>query len=136
MDCGKLTLFLLLQTLKRGVASQDFAEKHSVPTFLSLKGGCTDSPESTLVKMPRCWKPHVAAYFSKAVLTTSGNFWRPWNLRFSICKSLRCKLYLFWPYSLLEVVSLFKKYLSDVACIHVIHSSMVIVSQSNYPVCV
>ena len=33
MDCGKLTLFLLLQTLKRGVASQDFAEKHSVPTF-------------------------------------------------------------------------------------------------------
>ena len=34
MDCGKLTLFLLLQTLKRGVACQDFAEKHSVPTFM------------------------------------------------------------------------------------------------------
>ena len=34
MDCGKLTLFLLLQTLKRGVASQNFAEKHSVPTFM------------------------------------------------------------------------------------------------------
>ena len=34
MDCGKLTLFLLLQTLKRGVASQGFAEKHSVPTFM------------------------------------------------------------------------------------------------------
>ena len=34
MDCGKLTLFLLLQALKRGVASQDFAEKHSVPTFM------------------------------------------------------------------------------------------------------
>ena len=34
MICGKLTLFLLLQTLKRGVASQDFAEKHSVPTFM------------------------------------------------------------------------------------------------------
>ena len=33
-DCGKLTLFLLLQTLKQGVASQDFAEKHSVPTFM------------------------------------------------------------------------------------------------------
>ena len=30
-------------------------------------------------------------------------------MRFSICKSLRCKLYLFWPYSLLEVVSFFKK---------------------------
>ena len=36
--------------------------------FLSLKGGCTGSPESTLVKMPHCWKPHVAAHISKAVL--------------------------------------------------------------------
>ena len=34
IDCGKLTLFFILQTLKRGVASQDFAEKHSVPTFM------------------------------------------------------------------------------------------------------
>ena len=24
--------------------------------FLSLKGGCTGSSESTLVKMPHCWK--------------------------------------------------------------------------------
>ena len=24
--------------------------------FLSLKGGCTGLPESTLVKMPHCWK--------------------------------------------------------------------------------
>ena len=29
--------------------------------FLSLKGGCTDSSESTLVKMQHCWKSHVAA---------------------------------------------------------------------------
>ena len=29
--------------------------------FLSLKGGCTGSSESTLVKMPYCWKSHVAA---------------------------------------------------------------------------
>ena len=36
MDCGKLMLFLLLQTLKRGVANQDFAEKHSVLTFMFL----------------------------------------------------------------------------------------------------
>ena len=28
--------------------------------FLSLKGGCTGSSESTLVKMPHCWKSHVA----------------------------------------------------------------------------
>ena len=30
--------------------------------FLSLKGGCTCSSESTLVKMPHCWKSHVAAH--------------------------------------------------------------------------
>ena len=29
--------------------------------FLSLKGGCTGSSESTLVKMPYCWKSRVAA---------------------------------------------------------------------------
>ena len=30
--------------------------------FLSLIGGCTGSSESTLVKMPHCWKSHVAAH--------------------------------------------------------------------------
>ena len=29
--------------------------------FLSLKGGCRGSSESTLVKMPHCWKSHVLA---------------------------------------------------------------------------
>ena len=29
--------------------------------FLSLKGGCTGSSESTLVKIPHCWKSHVKA---------------------------------------------------------------------------
>ena len=34
--------------------------------FLSLKGGCRGWSESTLVKMPHCWKKHVMAhiYFS------------------------------------------------------------------------
>ena len=31
--------------------------------FLSLKGACTSSSESTLVKMPHCWKSHVTAHF-------------------------------------------------------------------------
>ena len=31
--------------------------------FLSLKGGYTGSFESTLVKMPHCWKSHVTAQF-------------------------------------------------------------------------
>ena len=32
--------------------------------FLSLKGGCRGLSESTLVKMPHCWKSHVTAYFN------------------------------------------------------------------------
>ena len=34
--------------------------------FLSLKGGCTGSYVSTLVKMPHCWKSHAVAqmYFT------------------------------------------------------------------------
>ena len=34
--------------------------------FLSLEGGCTGSFESTLVKMPHCWKSHVAAHMDNA----------------------------------------------------------------------
>ena len=30
---------------------------------LSLKGDCRGSSESTLVKMPHCWKSHVTAHF-------------------------------------------------------------------------
>ena len=37
---------------------------------LSLKGGCTGTSESTLVKMPHCWKSHVTAHlFSYATRT-------------------------------------------------------------------
>ena len=31
--------------------------------FLSLKVVCTDSSESTHVKMAHCWKSHIAAHF-------------------------------------------------------------------------
>ena len=30
--------------------------------FLSLKGGCTGSSVSTLVKIPHCWKSRVTAH--------------------------------------------------------------------------
>ena len=30
--------------------------------FLSLRGDCTDSSDSTLVKMPHCWKSHAKAH--------------------------------------------------------------------------
>ena len=36
--------------------------------FLSLKGDCTGSSESTLVKLPHCWKSHVMA---QIILDTS-----------------------------------------------------------------
>ena len=36
--------------------------------FLSLKGGCTGSSESTLVKMPHCWKSHVVAHMFLEIL--------------------------------------------------------------------
>ena len=29
--------------------------------LLNLEGGCTGSSESTLVKMPHCWKSHALA---------------------------------------------------------------------------
>ena len=35
-------------------------EHHLV--FLSLKGGCKGSSESTFVKIQRCWKLHVTAH--------------------------------------------------------------------------
>ena len=31
--------------------------------FLGLKGGCPGLSESTLVKMPHCWKSHVTAHY-------------------------------------------------------------------------
>ena len=44
--------------------------------FLSLKGGCTGSPESIHVKLPHCWKSHVMAQlFDKPSFTFS----RRWN---------------------------------------------------------
>ena len=48
--------------------------------FLSLKGGCTGSSESTYVKMPHCWKSHDTAhikihpmYTLTTVLIVTGN---------------------------------------------------------------
>ena len=36
--------------------------------FLSLKGGCTCLSESTLVKMPHCWKSHVMGHLCKGLI--------------------------------------------------------------------
>ena len=36
--------------------------------FISLKGGCTGSSESTLVEMPHCWKSRVAAHIAEWIM--------------------------------------------------------------------
>ena len=46
-------------SLKCSMTVQLLTEHHLA--FLSLKGGCTGSSQSTLVKMPHCWKSHVMA---------------------------------------------------------------------------
>ena len=38
--------------------------------FLSLKGGCRGSSESTLVKMSNCWKSYVTAHLCNIMVTT------------------------------------------------------------------
>ena len=43
------------------MTAQLLTEQHL--EFLRLKGGCTCSYESTLVKMPHCWKSHVGGIF-------------------------------------------------------------------------
>ena len=43
---------------------------HNDSEFLSLKAGCTGSSESTLVKMPHCWKSLVMAHFKNALIVT------------------------------------------------------------------
>ena len=44
-------------------------EQHT--EFLSLKGGCTGSSDSTHVKMPHCWKSRVADQYYHARLKTA-----------------------------------------------------------------
>ena len=39
--------------------------------FVNLKGGCSGSSESTLVKMPHCWKSHFAAHIRHCFVCTS-----------------------------------------------------------------
>ena len=54
--------------------------------FLSLKGGCTCSSDSTLVKMPHCWKSRVTAVVMGVTLGT-GTFKPEKNLVFFRIKS-------------------------------------------------
>ena len=43
--------------------------------FLSVKGGCRGSSESTLVKMSNCWKSHAAAQMLAGIELVLSNLW-------------------------------------------------------------
>ena len=47
--------------------------------FLILKGGCRGSSESTLVKLPHCWKSHIAGqlYLSYPLVINEGSILAP-----------------------------------------------------------
>ena len=47
--------------------------------IISLKGGCTGSCESTLVKMTHCWKSHVTAHLFVLMFNISLNNLHQWN---------------------------------------------------------
>ena len=55
----------LCLSLEYSVSVKLLTEHHL--EFLSLKGGCTGSFESTLVKMPHYWKSHVMAHVFSAI---------------------------------------------------------------------
>ena len=43
--------------------------------FLSLKGGCRGSSESTHIKIPHCWKSHALAHFMTEIVTIRSVIW-------------------------------------------------------------
>ena len=55
----------LCQSLEYSMIVKQLTEHHL--EFLSFKGGCTGSSESTLAKMPHCWKSHATAQFLSTV---------------------------------------------------------------------
>ena len=56
----------LCQSLEYSMSIKLLTKHHL--QFLSLKRGYIGSSESTLVKMPHCWKSHAAAHFISDVL--------------------------------------------------------------------
>ena len=52
--------------------------------FLSLKEGYTGSSESIHVKMPHCWKSHVAAHINKRFVD------QIWVIRQTVKTQMKC----------------------------------------------
>ena len=61
------------------------AEKHL--EFLSLKGGCTGSSESTLVKIPDCCGTHIVAHMYLQCISAGSCMYKIWSVQ-SRCLAL------------------------------------------------
>ena len=76
----------LCLSLEYSITLRLLAEHHL--EFLSLKDGCTGLSESTHVKVPHCWKSHVAAELILSMKRES------WLLYFNVlCLGLVCGLW-------------------------------------------
>ena len=62
--------------------------------FLSLKGGCRCSSESTLVKMPHCWKSHLRVLCVQMNIKKVGNQRRTGNTCISLGYKLLMKVHM------------------------------------------
>ena len=60
--------------------------------FLSLNGSCRDSSESTLVKMPQCWKSHALAQAANKLDIFKIKVWQKWRLYINNCYNIACIL--------------------------------------------
>ena len=87
--------------------------------FLSLKGDCTGLSESTLVKMPHCWKSHVTAllftlvfnfYSAPVVTATVINLQAQFELFGHTCFFLSQICFLFWLLSFFSKDAAEKRY--------------------------
>ena len=82
----------LCWSLEYSMSVKLLTEHHS--EFISLKGGCTGSSETTLVKMPHCWKSHAMAqicdYKSDNISQQMG-FLTQENMSSRVCEQHRCR---------------------------------------------
>ena len=84
--------------------------------FLSLKGGCRGSSESTLVIMSNYWKSHAAAHIIHIHLSKIYGLHYNHNVSPSVCLSL-CPLVKM--FTTLEPHSIFDHILHTYACQHI-----------------
>ena len=78
---------------------------------LSLKEGCRASSESTLVKMPYCWKSHAAAQFLYACVSSRNlqNWDRLIPFLVKKCTQMRFCAYVSYAHDSMELSSVYYK---------------------------